>query len=395
MKQSEYLEIGKDVVMRNVGRLPLVLSKAKGSRVWDTDGKEYIDFLMGISVNNFGHCHPAISEAIASQAQKIVHVSNYFYLEEQVEVASELVKLSGYQQVFFSNSGAEANEAAIKLARKFGKVKGGGRSSIVTALHSFHGRTMGALSATGQPKYQEYFQPIVPGFTYAEFNNLDSWKAAITEDTIALMVELVQGEGGVIPADPAFVQGLVDLCREKDLLFIVDEVQTGFGRTGRMFAYEQFGIRPDVITVAKSLGGGVPLGALLVNARANVFEPGDHSTTVGGGGIALAAAKASLQLMQAPGLMEEVQRKGELIQGEWRKWSQDLKAVSGGRGMGLMLALLLNVPAKQVMLECLEEGLIVNAVADQTIRILPALNIPDEDLIAGLAILHRVLQRYQ
>jgi acetylornithine/N-succinyldiaminopimelate aminotransferase len=235
----------------------------------------------------------------------------------------------------------------------------------------------------------------VPGFTYAEFNNLDSWKAAITEDTIALMVELVQGEGGVIPADPAFVQGLVDLCREKDLLLIVDEVQTGFGRTGRMFAYEQFGIRPDVITVAKSLGGGVPLGALLVNARANVFEPGDHSTTVGGGGIALAAAKASMQLMQAPGLMEEVQRKGELIQGEWRKWSQDLKAVSGGRGMGLMLALLLNVPAKQVMLECLEEGLIVNAVADQTIRILPALNIPDEDLIAGLAILHRVLQRYQ
>lgn len=394
MNQSEYLELGKQVIMRNVGRLPLVMSRAAGSRVWDTDGKVYIDLLTGISVNNFGHCHPAISKAIADQATKIVHVSNYFYLEEQVEVAAELVKMSGYQQAFFSNSGAEANEAALKLARKFGKVKGNGRYQIVTAFQSFHGRTFGALSATGQPKYQEAFQPILPGFAYAEYNNLESWKAAITEDTIALMLELVQGEGGVVPADPAFVQGLVALCKEKDLLLIVDEVQTGFGRTGRMFCFEHFGIRPDVITVAKSLGAGVPLGVLLVNERANVFEPGDHSTTVGGGAIALGAAKASMQLMQAPGLLEEVTRKGAWIQAQWQEWARDLKAVAGCRGQGLMLALLLNVPAKQVMLECLEEGLIVNVVADQVLRLLPALNIPDADLQEGLAILRRVLERH-
>ncbi|HBF37358.1 MAG TPA: aspartate aminotransferase family protein, partial [Firmicutes bacterium] len=200
LSNENYLKMGQAAMMKNVGRLPLVISRGEGSRVWDADGKEYIDFLMGISVNNFGHCNPEITVALTQQAQKILHVSNYFYLEEQVRLADQLVKMSGYHQVFFANSGAEANEAAIKLARKYGKVKLGGKYQIVTAKESFHGRTLGALSATGQPKYQESFQPVVPGFSYAEFNNLDSWKAAIQDQTCAVILELVQGEGGVIPA---------------------------------------------------------------------------------------------------------------------------------------------------------------------------------------------------
>jgi acetylornithine/N-succinyldiaminopimelate aminotransferase len=393
VNNSEYLQVGQEVVMKNVGRLPLVFSRGKGSRVWDADGKEYLDFLMGISVNNFGHCHPEITRALTGQAEKIVHVSNYFYLEEQIEVARELTRLTGYHQAFFANSGAEANEAAIKLARKYGKVKLDGKFEIVTAEGSFHGRTLGALSATGQPKYQESFKPVVPGFVYAKYNDLDSWKAAITDKTCAVLLELVLGEGGVIPADPAFVKGLVELCREKKLLLMVDEVQTGLGRTGKLFAYEYYGFQPDVITVAKSLGGGIPCGALLVTENANLFTPGDHSTTIGGSGMAFAAAQVTLKLLQTSGLMAEVVRKGELIKQTWEKWRQTIPVIEGYRGLGLMLALTLKVPSKQVMLACLEEGLIVNAVTDTAIRILPALNIEEKDLNEGLGILKGVLEK--
>ncbi len=394
MSNTEWLEIGQPVIMKNVGRLPLVFSRGSGSRLWDADGKEYLDFLTGISVHNFGHCHPEITAALIGQAQKLIHVSNYFYLEDQVRLAAELTALTGYRRVFFANSGAEANEAALKLARKYGKLKLNGKFRIVTARESFHGRTFGALSATGQPKYQEAFQPIVPGFVYAEMNNLDSWKAAIDDQACAVFLELVQGEGGVVPADPDFVRGLAAFCREKNVLFMVDEVQTGLGRTGKYFAYEHFGFQPDLITIAKTLGGGVPCGALLVSEGADLFEPGDHSTTIGGGGMAFAAGLAVLKLLREPGLMEEVRRKGQYIQSQWDEWRQELPAVKGTRGLGMMLALELNVPSKPVMLACLEAGLIVNAVSEQTIRILPALNISQEDLDAGLAILKRVLRTF-
>jgi acetylornithine/N-succinyldiaminopimelate aminotransferase len=394
LSNENYLKMGQAAMMKNVGRLPLVISRGEGSRVWDADGKEYIDFLMGISVNNFGHCNPEITVALTQQAQKILHVSNYFYLEEQVRLADQLVKMSGYHQVFFANSGAEANEAAIKLARKYGKVKLGGKYQIVTAKESFHGRTLGALSATGQPKYQESFQPVVPGFSYAEFNNLDSWKAAIQDQTCAVILELVQGEGGVIPATPDFVKGLYEICQKRNLLFIVDEVQTGLGRTGKLFAYEHYGIRPDVVTIAKSLGGGIPCGALLVSESANVFTPGDHSTTIGGGGMAFAAGLATLKLLQQPDLMAKVTRKGQYIKDGWEEWRKTLPVIKGYRGLGMMLALELNTSSKQVMLACLEAGLIVNAVSETALRILPALNIEEADLEQGLAIMKKVLQQF-
>lgn len=380
--------------MKNVGRLPVVFAGANGSRLWDADGKEYIDFLTGISVHNFGHCHPDITAAIAKQAEKIVHVSNYFYMEEQVELARQLTKLTGYQQVFFSNSGAEAIEAALKLARKYGKVKLGGKFEIICARNSFHGRTYGALSATGKPQYQESFLPIVPGFKYAEFNDLQSWQDAISDQTCAILLELVQGEGGVNPAQPEFVAGLAALCQKHNLLMIVDEIQTGLGRTGKFFAYEHFNLKPDVVTLAKTLGGGIPCGALLVNQKANVFAPGDHSTTVGGGALAFAAGLVVMRLLQAPGLMDEVNRKGQYIQKVWKEWQAELPVIRGSRGLGMMLALELTVPAKQVMLACLEAGLVLNAVTETALRILPALNISREDLDEGLNILKEVLQQF-
>jgi predicted acetylornithine/succinylornithine family transaminase len=393
MSNNDYLSIGQATVMKNVGRLPVVFSRGKGSRLWDADGKEYIDFLSGISVNNLGHCHPEITAALTAQAEKILHVSNYFYLEEQIKLAQELIKLTNYHSVFFANSGAEVNEAAIKLARKYGKTKLGGRDQIITAKGSFHGRTMGALSATGKPQYQESFQPVVPGFVYAEYNSLKSWLNAITDQTCAVMFELVQGEGGVYPADHDFVEGLARLCYKYELLMIVDEVQTGLGRTGKLFAYEHYNVKPDIVTIAKSLGGGVPCGALLVNEKADIFTPGDHSTTIGGGAMAYAAGLVTLRLLQEPGFLDEVTEKGNYIKDTWEFWRREMPVIQGCRGLGLMLALELRVPSKQVMLACLEEGLVVNAVSNNAIRILPALNIGREDLDEGLAILKKVLKQ--
>lgn len=392
MNNAGSVEVGQEVVMKNVGRLPITFSRGEGSRLWDADGKEYIDFLSGISVNNFGHCHPDITAALRDQAGKILHVSNYFYLEEQIKLAHELTKLTNYHSVFFANSGAEANEAAIKLARKYGKTKLGGRYQIITAKGSFHGRTLGALSATGKPQYQEDFQPLVPGFAYAEYNSLKSWLGAITEQTCAVMLELVQGEGGVYPADPDFVEGLARICYKYNLLMIVDEVQTGLGRTGKLFAYEHFNMKPDIVTIAKSLGGGVPCGALMVNEKADIFTPGDHSTTIGGGAMAYAAGLVTLRLLQEPGFLDEVLRKGNYIKDTWEYWRREMPVIDGCRGLGLMLALDLKVPSKQVMLACLEEGLVVNAVSETGIRILPALNISREDLDEGLAIFKKVLK---
>lgn len=394
MNNETFLKIGQETIMKNVGRLPLVFTRGDGSRLWDADGKEYIDFLMGISVNNFGHCHPDITVALSNQAGKLLHVSNYFYLEEQIQVARELTQLTGYAQVYFANSGAEVNEAALKLARKYGKVNLHGKYQIVTALNSFHGRTYGALSATGQPKYQDSFKPVVPGFVYAEYNNLNSWKAAVTDATCAIMIELVQGEGGIQPAELHFIEGLIELCHQNDLLLMVDEIQTGLGRTGKYFAYEHYGFKPDVVTIAKSLGGGIPCGALLVNDKANVFTPGDHSTTIGGGGMAFAAALATLKLLQEPGLMAEVTKKGKYIKETWGSWVTDIPIIKDCRGLGMMLALELMIPSKQVMTACLDAGLIVNAVTDSAIRILPALNITNDELDAGLAIMKQVLKKF-
>ena len=339
-----------------------------------------------------GHSHPAVVAALKKQAEKIIHVSNFFCLEEQILLAEKLTALSGLERVFFANSGAEANEAAIKLARKYGQTRLGGKYEIITAYHSFHGRTMGALAATGQPKYQEAFRPLPAGFRYAHFNDLASWEAAITPQTCAVLIELVQGEGGVVPIDPDFFHGLAALCRRHGLLLMVDEVQTGLGRTGKVFAWEHLGIKPDIMTLAKALGGGLPLGAMLAKEEvAAVFEPGDHSTTVGGGGMAFAAALAILQIMVEEDLPGRAARLGAELKAEFQSWQQELPVIKEVRGWGLLLALELAIPAQPVMRSCLEQGLIVNAVSPTALRLAPPLNIDEDELKRGLAILKQAL----
>lgn len=390
MAMQDLLARADRIFMKNVGRLDLVFVKGKGARLWDADGKEYIDFLTGVSVTSLGHTHPAVTRVLQEQAEKIVHVSNYFYLEEQIAAAERLADLVGLDRVFWSNSGAEANEAAIKLARKYGAAKG--KYGFVSALKSFHGRTLGALSLTGQPKYQDSFRPLPEGFTYAPLNDLAAWERAIGPETCALVVEPVQGEGGVYPATTEFLAGLRELCDRHGLLLIFDEVQTGFGRTGKFFAWQHTGIKPDILTTAKTLGAGIPIGAMLAKEDvAAAFTPGDHSTTIGGGGMAYAAALAVMDVLERENLPQRAWELGEKILATFREWGRNMPVIKEARGLGLMLALDLTVPAKPVMLECLRRGLIVNAVTETALRLLPPLNIAEEDLAAGLAILKDVL----
>src|SRR5690554_5247084 len=391
MKTQELLARGEKAMMRNVSRLPAVFTRGEGACLYDADGKKYIDFLSGIAVLALGHSHPRLVSVMQRQAAKILHVSNYFFLEEQVELAEKLKGLSGLDRVFFCNSGAEANEAAIKLARKYGR-KLGGKYEIITALDSFHGRTMGALAATGQPKYQEAFSPLPEGFRYAPLNDLAAWEAAINDRTCAVLIEPVQGEGGVRPATKEFIQGLAELCRKHRLLLMMDEVQTGLGRTGRFFAWEHAGVKPDVLTLAKALGHKIPLGAVLVREEAAVFEPGDHSTTVGGGGMAFAVALEVLRIMEEEDLPGRADRLGRELTALFGQWQEKLPVVKGARGLGLMLALELDCPAKLVVDTCLERGLLLNAVTPTALRLLPPLNISREDLEKGLEILYGVLE---
>jgi len=387
------LEEAEQIFMHNVSRFPLVFARGEGSILYDTDGKQYLDFLSGIAVQALGHSHPRLVRALAEQAKKIIHVSNYFYLEEQILLAKKLVDLSGLNRVFFSNSGAEANEAAIKLARKYGRTKLGGKYEIISAECSFHGRTMGALAATGQTKYQEAFQPLPEGFKYARFNDFSSWEKAITPQTCAFFLELVQGEGGVNPATPEFLQGLAALSQKYGILLIFDEVQTGLGRTGKYFAWQHWGVKPQIMTIAKALGAGVPIGAVLAEEEvAAAFTPGDHSTTVGGGGIAYGVALEVLKIMEEENLPEKAGKLGEKILRTLRDWQTELPVIKEVRGWGLLIALELTVGSKPIVERCLDEGLIVNAVTPTAIRLAPPLNISGEDLRRGLEILYRVLK---
>lgn len=392
MNMQEMLNRADRVFMKNVGRLPVVFVRGEGSKVWDAEGKEYIDFLTGISVHSLGHSHPEVVKAWRDQADQIVHMSNYFYLDKQIEAAERLTSLAGMERLFWSNSGAEANEAALKLARKYGQ-KQGGRYRILSALQSFHGRTFGALSLTGQPKYQESFKPMPEGFDYAPYNDLSAWEAAITPETCALMIEPVQGEGGVNPATPEFIHGLRKLCDQHGLLLIFDEVQTGFGRAGEFFAWQHFGVKPDVLTTAKTLGYGIPIGALMAHgSAAEVFSPGDHSTTIGGGAMAYAAALTVIDVMEREKLPQRAAELGKQLLKTFDGWKTEIPIIKEARGLGLFLAVDLTVPSKPVMLECLNRGLIVNAVTETAIRMLPALNIPEKDLNTGLNILKEVLK---
>ncbi|MBC7328327.1 aspartate aminotransferase family protein [bacterium] len=371
-------------------RFPLAFVKGEGAKLWDSEGKEYIDFLSGISVCNIGHCHPKLVEAIQKQAGLLLHTSNLFHILPQEKLAERLYNLTGMLS-FFCNSGAEANEAAIKLARAYGKAKG--RYKIISALNSFHGRTFGALSATGQKKYQEKFQPLLPGFSYALFNDLSSFASLMDDETCAVILEPVQGEGGIHPATKEFLQGIYKLCRERDILLILDEVQTGLGRCGTMFCYQLYDVVPDIITLAKSLGGGIPIGAMLAKPEvAKAFAPGDHASTFGGNFLATTAALAVLDIIEEEKLCERAQVIGNFFKEKLEELKKIFPCIREIRGIGMMLAVELDSPiAREVVSRALEKGLIINATSDYVIRFLPPLVIKQEEIEKGISILKEVL----
>lgn len=389
-------ELEKEYIIDTYGRQPevtLLIERGEGVYVWDDGGRRYLDFVSGLAVNNLGHCHPQVVEAVRRQAGCLMHTSNLYYARQQTLLAERLVQLSCAKKVFFCNSGTEANEAAIKLARKYGKqVKGGDAYEIITAYRSFHGRTLASLTATGQPKYHKGFEPLVPGFRYAYFNDLQSFAEQVTEKTAAILVEPVQGEGGVYPATPEFLQGLRRLCDEHNLLLIFDEVQCGMGRTGKLFAYEHYGVEPDVFTLAKALGGGLPIGVMAAGEKAaGILAPGEHASTFGGNSVICAAAHTVLDVLTGEGFLERVARLGEYFTGRL----QELSPVKTReiRSLGLMIGLEMTEGAADCARLCQEEGLLVNCIGGKILRFLPPLIITEEHVDAAIRILQNVFDR--
>ncbi len=383
-----FVEEGNKYLIGNYARYPVSFEKGEGVYLYDTEGKRYIDMLAGIAVNTLGYNYPALTEAICDQAKKILHVSNLFYIKPQIEVAKMLVENSCGDKVFFCNSGAEANEAAIKLARRYFYDKKENRFTIITFEGGFHGRTLATVKATAQPKYQEGFEPLPEGFKYAKLNDIESVISVLDKTTAAVMIELIQGEGGVIPAEEKFVKELYSLCKEKNILFIVDEVQTGIGRTGKLFAYEHFGIKPDIITLAKGLGGGVPIGAVIAREKiAKSFVPGTHGSTFGGNYLATTAAKVVLKEVLKEGFLDEVEKRGEYLK-------KKLKEIGlNPRGKGLMIGCPLpeEKKASDIASKALKEGLVIGTAGGNTLRFVPPLIITEKEIDEAVDILKKVI----
>jgi predicted acetylornithine/succinylornithine family transaminase len=394
LKVSHWQELERRYYLQVARRLPVTLVRGAGARVWDETGKEYLDFVAGWAVNNLGHCHPVVVDAITEQARTLIHTSNQFYTVPQIKLAQLLVENSVFDRVFFCNSGAEANEGAVKLARKYGRLRRNGAYEVVTTFNSFHGRTLAMVAATGKPHYQEPFKPLPPGFVNVPFNSLEAIQQATTERTCAVMLELVQGEGGVYEADPEYVRGVSRWCRDHGLLFIVDEVQTGIGRTGTLFAYEQYGVEPDVMTLAKGLGGGIPIGAFLVKEEAAVLEPGDHGSTFGGNPLACAAGYATVKYVIEKDIPAHAARVGAYLKARLSELRSRYEWVTEVRGRGLLLAVQFDREvSERVVLGCLEAGLLVNGVTPSAIRLMPPLIITEAEADQAVGILDSVLAR--
>ena len=373
-------------ILHTYGRVDAALVKGRNARAWDVDGKEYIDFTAGIGVNALGYCDPEWSAAVAGQAGKIQHMCNYYYCPENTALAQELSQASGMAKAFFCNSGAEANECAVKIARKYGEKRGAYR--IVTLENSFHGRTLTTLAATGQEGFHREFLPLTEGFLYAQAGDLAGIQALLDGSVCAVMLEMVQGEGGVIPMDEGFVKGLAQLCREKDVLLLIDEVQTGIGRTGRFFAYQGYGVQPDVVTCAKGIAGGLPMGACLVSERlGDILQLGQNGSTFGGNPIASAAARVVVRRVSEPDFLQSVLEKGAYF----REKLEAMPQVEYVRGRGLMLGVKLKEKdAHDVLVQCAKAGLLI-LTAKELVRFLPPLTITQEDIDQGLAIFQQVL----
>jgi acetylornithine aminotransferase len=383
------MERADNVIMNTYGRQPLVLVKGQGCRVWDDTGKEYLDFVAGLAVVNLGHAHPDIAQAAAAQLTQLVHVSNLYYTTPMVELAEDLVRLSFADRVFFANSGAEVNEGAIKLARRYSRERfGEGRHRIICTENSFHGRTFGALSATGQSKFWQGFDPLLPGFSFVPFNDLAALAQAVDDTVGAVLLEPIQGEGGVNLPSPDYFTGVRQLCDEKGLVLILDEIQTGLGRTGKLFAHEHFGITPDIMTLAKGLANGLPMGALLATAEvAGAFVPGAHASTFGGGPVVAVAAKTALELLSRPEFLAGVRERGAVLQEKLSDFKSRFPVIQVVRGLGLMWGLELAQEGAPVVAACRERGLLVNCTQGNVIRLLPPLVVTPRELEAALAIL--------
>jgi acetylornithine aminotransferase/acetylornithine/N-succinyldiaminopimelate aminotransferase len=386
------VELEHRYMMGSFRRLPLTLVEGRGVTVRDSRGREYLDMVAGIAVNALGHAHPAVAEALARQAARLIHTSNLYYTEPQVELARKLVQLSFPSRVFFANSGAEANEAAIKLARKWGRLQRDGAYEIISTEGSFHGRTLTTVTAGGKESYSAPFGPLPAGFPHVPYGDLEAIRAATNEKTVAILLEPVMGEVGVIVPPAGYLEGVRAWCDERDLLLILDEVQTGLGRTGRWFAHQHHGIVPDIMTLAKALGGGVPIGACLAAPRADVFEAGDHGSTFGGNPLACAAGLATLRTIEEEGLVGHAAEMGQLLHDALG----ELRGVSQVRGLGLMQAVVFEQPvARELQARCLDEGVIVNAVDENTVRLVPPLIVTADEIDRAVAAMKRAQPRGQ
>ena len=394
MTTQEIIAQEQQYVMQTYKRFPIALTKGEGVRVWDNDGKSYLDFLAGIAVNALGYNHPAIRETIHKQADGLIHTSNLFYTQNQIALAKQMAEYSGLDCAFYCNSGAEANEGAFKLARKWGK----GRYEIITALQSFHGRTLATITATGQTKYQQGFAPLPSGFTYVPFNDLAAITQAIRPETVAILLEAVQGEGGIQVAAPDYLEGVAQLCRERNILLMFDEVQAGMGRTGKLFAFQHYNARPDVVTVAKGLGAGFPIGMMLARREvAAAFEPGNHASTFGGGEFVTGVALTFVNLLMKEGLLEHVIKMGELLLARLNALKDRYPAlIADARGLGLMAGLQFAdaIPAADVSAKLRENGLLTAMAGGNVVRFVPPLILQPADIDEAAAILDKTIRAF-
>ena len=391
---TDWQKLEKKYFMPTFKRMPITLVKGKGVRVWDENGKEYLDFTAGWAVNSLGHCHPEVVSAIAEQAKTLLQASNQFYTVPQLQLAELLVENSCFDRVFFCNSGAEANEGAVKLARRYGKLHLDGAYKVITALNSFHGRTLAMTAASGQRKFQEPYMPLPDGFINVEYNNVGALKKAITAQTCAVMLEPIQGEGGVNIPDDKYLRAVRAWCDEKGILLILDEVQTGIGRLGTLFGYEQFGIEPDIITLAKGLGGGIPIGAFLATENASVFSQGEHGSTFGGNPLACSAAYATLKFIVENDIPSKVQKNGAYLIAQLNKLKSRHDFITEVRGRGLLAAVQFDSDlTDKVARSCMERGLLVNPVKPNAIRLMPPLTTAKKEIDAAMGILDKVLAK--
>jgi acetylornithine/N-succinyldiaminopimelate aminotransferase len=389
---NNWPELEHKYYMPTFERLPVTMVRGQGARVWDDKGKEYLDFVAGWAVNSLGHCHPAVVSAVTEQAKTLIHTSNSFYTIPQIKLAELLVQNSCLDKVFFCNSGAEATEGAVKLARRYGHLHLNGAYEVITTTGSFHGRTMAMTSASGQPKFQKPYVPLPSGFINVDYNNVEAIKAATSSKVCAIMLEPVQGEGGVnLPADD-YLKAVRGWCDQKGVLLILDEIQTGVGRTGTLFAYQQYGIEPDIMTLAKGLASGIPIGAVMAKDRASVFATGEHGSTFGGNPLACAAGYATLKFIIDHGIAPNAKKMGQYLATGLNSMKQKFEFITEVRGLGLLQAMEFSRDiARSVVMACLDDGLLVNKLKDNALRFMPPLIIGKEEIDKALAILDRVL----